>query len=82
MTRYALILTGDTFLHREELKRRGFSWLKDKRVWATEMDPRELGRNFELRKWAKTLRGVSSHEELASKYELSSNQGYRSYWGE
>lgn len=70
MSQYALVLTGDTFRHREALKHRGFRWQPGERAWVKFLSDSDLvgGRDLELQRWVKGLSGVTLTQEHAFKF--------------
>lgn len=73
---FAWVISGDTYLIRDELRRRGFYWQPDHRVWAKPYVATDLEGNLELRKWAKTNE-LTLTEEKAEKFRLGSRAWYR-----
>lgn len=82
--KHAWVLSGDTFMHKEEIRRKGFRWQggegRKEKVWAKEYDAGDFEGNQKIREWLKTLKGVTVTIESAENLVVGSKQWYRPFW--
>lgn len=62
---FAWVVTGDTYLIRDELRKRNFRWDPDEKVWWRDYLATDLEGNLELRKWARTNELTLTQENRA-----------------